>query len=134
MKVLNRLKKYFGYDQFKEGQEDLIRGVLSGRDALGIMPTGGGKSLCYQLPATMLDGISLVISPLISLMKDQVDSLNELGIAATYLNSTLEDREFNHRLEEIKEVISEIRSLVQLKNPIESIIGFDRPNLFLWGS
>jgi ATP-dependent DNA helicase RecQ len=83
------LKKYFGYSQFRQGQETLIDGILSGRDVLGILPTGGGKSLCYQLPALMLPGITLVISPLISLMKDQVAALKEAGIPAAYINSSL---------------------------------------------
>jgi ATP-dependent DNA helicase RecQ len=83
------LAEKFGFTQFRNGQEDIIQRVLQKKNVLGIMPTGGGKSVCYQLPALVLEGLTLVISPLISLMKDQVDSLNELGIPAAFINSTL---------------------------------------------
>lgn len=83
------LKRYFGYTEFRGGQEELIDAQLAGRDVFGIMPTGGGKSLCYQIPALMSDGITLVISPLISLMKDQVAALKRAGVAAAYINSSL---------------------------------------------
>lgn len=205
MDVHQVLKTYFGYDKFKKGQEVLIKGSLNGKDVLGVMPTGGGKSLCYQLPAILLEGVTIVISPLIALMKDQVDSLNEMGISGTYINSTLDEGDLVKRLQDIKEdkykivyvaperlntylfsnlinhikvsmvaideahcisqwghdfrpsyleipkfinsmekrpvisaytatatkeVIEEIKELTGLKDPIESIIGFDRPNLF----
>ena len=83
------LQRCFGYSTFRPGQEQMVDGILSGRDVFGIMPTGGGKSICYQLPAMMMDGISLVVSPLISLMRDQVMSLKAMGVPAAYINSTL---------------------------------------------
>lgn len=93
------LKDTFGYDDFRSGQETIIRHVLRQENVLGIMPTGGGKSICYQLPALLLDNLTLVISPLISLMKDQVDALNLMGIPATYINSTISYQEMNQRIQ-----------------------------------
>lgn len=86
--------QYFGHSTFREGQEQLIDGILAGQDSFGIMPTGGGKSLCYQIPALMLPGLTLVISPLISLMKDQTAALAEAGVSAAYLNSAMEPEEY----------------------------------------
>ena len=97
------LKKYFGYDEFREGQEELINSILSGKDTLGIMPTGAGKSICFQVPALMLEGITLVISPLISLMKDQVSALNQAGVHAAFLNSSLTYNQYRLALQYAKE-------------------------------
>lgn len=204
MQIKETLKIHFGYDEFKTGQKELIDGIMDGRDVLGIMPTGGGKSLCYQLPAVILDGLTIVVSPLISLMKDQVDSLHEIGISATFINSSVNNTELNQRLRDIREnkykivyvaperllttmflnlvksielslvaideahcisqwghdfrpsyvdiprfihsldkrpvvaaftatatveVVEEIKQLIELKDPVEVITGFDRPNL-----
>ena len=92
------LKQYFGYDSFRPGQDELVQAILSGRDTLGIMPTGAGKSICYQVPALALPGLTLVISPLISLMKDQVGALNEAGVPAACINSALSFEEMRDAL------------------------------------
>ena len=98
MNINQTLKQYFGYDSLRTGQEELINGILSGHDVLGIMPTGAGKSLCYQLPALMFKGITLVISPLISLMSDQVKALNQAGVHAAYINSSLTENQIRMAL------------------------------------
>ena len=87
------LKRYFGYDSFRDGQEEVVNAILSGRDTLAVMPTGSGKSLCYQVPALAKKGVAIVVSPLISLMKDQVQALRQSGVAAAYLNSSLTERQ-----------------------------------------
>ncbi|MFC0270794.1 DNA helicase RecQ [Metabacillus herbersteinensis] len=96
------LNQYFGYSSFRKGQAAIIENVLSENNTLAIMPTGGGKSLCYQVPALMVEGLTLVISPLISLMKDQVDALTSLGIPSTFINSSLPANEIHTRLSEVK--------------------------------
>src|SRR5437762_14357626 len=102
MDLPSALKKYFGYAAFRSLQENIIRDALAGHDVFVVMPTGGGKSLCYQLPALMRDGLTLVVSPLIALMKDQVDQLDERGIACTFINSSLSYTETNIRLSRLR--------------------------------
>lgn len=97
------LKRVYGYDSLREGQEEVVDSILSGRDTLAILPTGAGKSICYQLPALMLEGVTLVVSPLISLMQDQVNALTQAGIPAAYLNSALTDRQFDAALNRMVE-------------------------------
>lgn len=92
------LKEVFGYDSFRPHQEEIIQACLDKKDTFALLPTGGGKSLCFQLPVLMQPGLTVVVSPLIALMKDQVDALQAAGVAATYLNSTLSADETRNRL------------------------------------
>lgn len=102
IKPLDVLKKYYGYTSFRKGQENIITSIINKEDVLAIMPTGGGKSICYQVPALCLEGITIVISPLISLMKDQVDALKTMGVKARLINSSLSNSEYSEVLEEIE--------------------------------
>ena len=112
------LKEYYGYDSFREKQEEIITYILEGKDVVTIMPTGGGKSICYQIPAIILDGITIVISPLISLMKDQVDNIKNMGIKSAYINSTLSDSEINSILNDVIE--DEVKILYVAPERLES--------------
>ena len=103
MDPMSVLKKYYGYDSFRPGQKEIIDAILDKKDVLGIMPTGGGKSICYQIPALLLEGVTIVVSPLISLMKDQVDTLKEYGVAAELINSTLSNYEFRKIMDSARE-------------------------------
>src|SRR3954453_14655448 len=96
------LRSVFGFDEFRDGQEPVIRTLLAGRSALAIFPTGGGKSLCYQLPALLLDGLTVVVSPLIALMKDQVDFLVRHGVAAARLDSSLDATEARRIFDDLR--------------------------------
>mgnify|MGYP003288370911 CR=1 FL=1 len=100
--ALSSLRKHFGFDDFREGQRDVIGSILEGKDAVVVMPTGSGKSLCYQLPAMILDGATLVVSPLIALMKDQVDALLARGLPATFINSSIPESEQRARIEALR--------------------------------
>ncbi len=102
------LKKYFGYDSFRNGQEEIIGSILEGKDVMAVMPTGAGKSICYQVPALLMPGITLVISPLISLMQDQVKSLNEAGVHAAFINSSLTENQIARALGLAKEGVYKI--------------------------
>ena len=103
MDKFSALKYYYGYDTFKEGQAEVIDQLLDGRDALCIMPTGAGKSVCYQIPALLQSGTTIVVSPLISLMKDQVNTLLQMDISAAYINSSLSLQEYRETLREMKQ-------------------------------
>ncbi|WP_446899795.1 DNA helicase RecQ [Clostridium sp. LBM24168] len=117
--ALKILHKYYGYEKFRSSQQDIIMSILGGRDTLAIMPTGGGKSICYQIPALLFDGITIVISPLISLMKDQVDNIKDLGIKADYINSSLSQDEMLSIISKLKE--NSIKILYVAPERLESI-------------
>ena len=99
MTALDCLERYFGYSGFRSGQETLINDILAGKDVLGVMPTGAGKSVCFQIPALMMEGLTLIVSPLISLMKDQVNALTQSGVAAAFINSSLSERQISKALD-----------------------------------
>lgn len=120
------LKKYFGYTQFRTGQETLIDSILSNKDTFGVMPTGAGKSICYQVPALLLEGITIVISPLISLMKDQVGALNQAGIHAAYLNSSLTTNQYYKALEYAKQGVYKIIYVAPERLVTEEFLDFAR--------
>ncbi|HEU4435618.1 MAG TPA: ATP-dependent DNA helicase RecQ, partial [Pyrinomonadaceae bacterium] len=100
--AITTLRQHFGFDDFREGQREVVGSILDGKDAVVVMPTGSGKSLCYQLPAMILDGVTLVVSPLIALMKDQVDALQARGLPATFINSSLSEPEQRSRIESLR--------------------------------
>lgn len=127
------LSKYFGYDTFRPLQEDIIKDVLAGKDVFVLMPTGGGKSLCYQIPALLMNGVTIVVSPLISLMKDQVDTLRANGVEAAYLNSTLSYKESNHIKQELEKNLIKLLYIAPERLTLSSTLSlFDRikVNLF----
>src|SRR5829696_2148966 len=99
---ITSLREHFGFDNFREGQREVIESILAGKDVIVVMPTGSGKSLCYQLPAMILDGVTLVVSPLIALMKDQVDALQARGLPATFIYSSISETEQHARIESLR--------------------------------
>jgi ATP-dependent DNA helicase RecQ len=118
------LKKYFGYDEFRAGQQEIIEEIVKGRDCLVLMPTGGGKSLCFQLPALMLDGLTVVISPLISLMKDQVDQLQANGIAAGLINSSMTPAEIATTIRQAEKGVLKILYLAPERLALSGFLDF----------
>ena len=118
------LSEVFGYDSFRPGQESVVAAILQGRDVMAVMPTGAGKSLCYQIPALVLDGITLVVSPLISLMRDQVSSLLQNGVRAAYLNSSLTSRQYALALDNARRGVYRIIYVAPERLLTESILDF----------
>lgn len=126
------LRRVFGYDSFRPGQEEVADQLLAGGDVLAVMPTGAGKSICYQLPALLLPGVAVVVSPLISLMQDQVQALVQMGVRAAYINSSLSEAQCRKALANAAaaRVKADVRQLLELREPLEVATGFDRPNLY----
>ncbi|MHC1682202.1 MAG: DNA helicase RecQ [Clostridiaceae bacterium] len=122
-KAIDILKEYYGYNNFRKGQQEIVENILNKNDILAIMPTGGGKSICYQIPALLFDGITIVISPLISLMKDQVDNIREIGIKAAYINSSLGNKEMLNIIEAIKNNEYKILYIAPERLESQSFIG-----------
>ena len=118
------LKEIFGYDSFRKGQEEIVDQILNGRDVLAILPTGAGKSVCYQVPALMMEGITIVISPLISLMKDQVGTLNQMGVHAAFLNSSLTAGQYYKALQLAKQGRYKIIYVAPERLETESFLDF----------
>ena len=118
------LKKYYGYDSFRNGQEEIINNILSHRDISAVMPTGAGKSICYQIPALVFDGITLVISPLISLMQDQVRALISVGVRAAYLNSSLTPRQMDMAIANARKGVYKIIYVAPERLTTDSFIDF----------
>ena len=118
------LKKYFGYDHFREGQEWLIDNILAGKDVVGVMPTGAGKSICFQVPAVLFEGTTLVISPLISLMKDQVNALTQAGIKAAFINSSLTSAQYYHALDHAQKGLYKIIYIAPERLLAEDFLNF----------
>ena len=126
MKTLTILKKYFGFESFRPLQEEIINTVINKKDCLVLMPTGGGKSLCYQVPALLSDGLTVVISPLIALMKDQVDALRLNGVNAAFLNSSMDKESQNILIEQVREGKIKLLYIApeRLSNGLTSFITF----------
>lgn len=122
MKKLQILKQYFGHDSFREGQADIIDSLVSGHDAICVMPTGAGKSMCYQIPALIFDGITIVVSPLISLMKDQVAALGQAGVRAAYINSSLNSAQYSKVLRMIPDKIFKIVYVAPERLGVQSFV------------
>ena len=120
------LGEVFGYDRFRPGQENVIAAILSGRDVMAVMPTGAGKSLCYQIPALVLPGVTLVVSPLISLMRDQVTALLQNGVRAAYLNSSLTARQFALALQNARQGVYKIIYVAPERLMTDAFLGFAR--------